>query len=152
YPNRVPSLPAPAAGHAAPGAGLVIHPGAGGRDKRWPAQHYARLARELDLPLAISAGPADERCLEELLPLLDRPYTLLRDLPLNELAEIIRGAALFVGNDTGITHIAAAVGAPTIGIYIETEPSIWGIRGPNTRVLQGEVAASAVIAAARTLR
>lgn len=115
------------------GAPLVIHPGAGSPAKRWAANRFAALAEELGLPLAIVSGPADlgiEVSLEG---------ERWDNLPLPELARKLAGSRLFVGNDSGISHLAAAIGVPTVAIYVNTDPVIWGIRGEHTRRLAGNV-------------
>jgi len=125
---------------AGKGAPLVVHPGAGGVAKRWPAERFKALAHQLGLPLAIVRGPADPR--------FEASDELWQDLPLAELARRLKGSRLFVGNDSGITHLAAAVGAPTLAIHVSTDPSIWGVRGAHTRRLHGDVGIDAAVAAA----
>jgi len=84
---------------------VVIHPFSGSASKNWPMESYLRLAERLPLPVEW----AQER-FESLL----------------ELAEWIAGARLYIGNDSGITHLAAAVGVPTIAIFGPSDPKIWG--------------------------
>lgn len=117
----------------AEGAPLVIHPGAGSPTKRWPVDRFAALAKALGLPLAVVSGPAD--------PEVDLALECERwdNLPLSELTRKMAGSRLFVGNDSGISHLAAAVGVPTVAIYVRTDPAIWGIRGAHTRTLKGDV-------------
>jgi ADP-heptose:LPS heptosyltransferase len=57
------------------------------------------------------------------------------DLPL--VAGILEGALLYLGHDSGITHLAAAVGAPTVAVFGPTDPRVWRPRGPRVRVLGG---------------
>jgi heptosyltransferase III len=143
-----PELPTRTRGVSEPGEGaqLVIHPGAGSAFKRWPAERFKALADELGLPLAVVRGPADP-------PFeLECPHQLWQSLPLPELARRLKGSGVFVGNDSGITHLAAVVGAPTLAIYVNTEPAVWGIRGRHTRRLQGDVSVAEAIAAALELR
>ena len=56
-------------------------------------------------------------------------------LPLPILAAIIKRSDLFVGNDSGITHLAAAIGTPTISIFGPTDPRMWGPRGEQVKIL-----------------
>jgi heptosyltransferase III len=53
-----------------------------------------------------------------------------------DLARWLAGAALYIGNDSGITHLAAAVGIPVIALFGPTSPDIWAPRGPNVTVLR----------------
>jgi ADP-heptose:LPS heptosyltransferase len=126
----------------AEGAPLVIHPGAGNAPKRWPAEKFAELVRRLALPFAAIQGPADE------------PFPggeLWHNRPLPELASRLKGSRLFVGNDSGITHLAAAVGTPTVAIYTASDPALWGVRGAHTRRVTGNVSVDNVLACCREL-
>jgi ADP-heptose:LPS heptosyltransferase len=78
------------------------------------------------------AGPAEEG--------LSLPANAER-LPLGSLvalAERLANAKLYVGNDSGITHLAAAAGCPTVAIFGPTDPRVWAPRGPRVRVVQGQ--------------
>lgn len=138
FENRIPYLDV----EAGPGKRLVIHPGAGGADKRWPEESFAAVAKALGRPLALIQGPADGEA--------RIPGEVWRNLPLTELAQRLRGSQLFLGNDSGITHLAAALGIPTVALHLRTDPAIWGIRGPLTRRLAGaNIPVQQVIAACR---
>jgi ADP-heptose:LPS heptosyltransferase len=54
---------------------------------------------------------------------------------LYELACWLAGASLYVGNDSGITHLAAAAGAPVVALFGPTDPAVWAPRGPRVRVV-----------------
>lgn len=84
---------------------IVIHPGSGSAKKNWPIESYHALAERLPLPVEW----AQER-FENLL----------------ELAEWMAGARLYIGNDSGITHLAAAIGMPVLAIFGPSEPLVWG--------------------------
>lgn len=139
-PEREPRLEV-AAGDGAP---LVIHPGAGSAAKRWPAERFHALAVKLGVRTAVVRGPAD--------PPFPTTGEVWENLPLSELARRLSGSGLFVGNDSGITHLAAAAGAPTIAIYTTTDSDIWGVRGQHTLRLRGSVEVGEVAAAARDWR
>jgi len=53
---------------------------------------------------------------------------------LDELAHWLARARLFIGNDSGITHLAAAVGTPVLALFGPTDPQVWGPRGCNVRI------------------
>ncbi len=116
---------------------LAIHPGAGSSSKRWPAERFAALARRLcseqGLTLELITGEADAEAREELLTALApaKPVREWRELNLLELARELRKVSLFIGNDSGPTHLAAAVGCPTLALYGPTDPALWGARGPG---------------------
>jgi heptosyltransferase III len=100
-----------------------IHPFSGSPKKCWPLERYQELARCLTLPVRWCAGP------EERLP------DAVRIDDLYELACWLATARLYIGNDSGITHLAAAVGTPVVALFGPTDPRIWAPRGPNVRVI-----------------
>lgn len=103
---------------------IVIQPFSGSAKKNWPLDRYRALAARLPLPVTWIAGP------EEKLEGAQR-FDNLR-----ELAGFIAGAALYIGNDSGITHLAAASGAPTLALFSATNPKVWAPRGANVTVLK----------------
>jgi hypothetical protein len=116
----------------------VLHPGAGARRKRWPAEQYAALGGRLigrGYALAVTSGPADEDAVAALRASLDQPIELLADLELRDLAPILARASLVVGNDSGITHLAALCGAPTVAILGPFHLSYWAPLGPRVAVV-----------------
>lgn len=99
---------------------LVVQPGAGGPAKRWPAEAFAaalaRAAARPDVALVLHQGPADAEAVEALGARL--PAALpLRDPSLPALAGVLHDAALYVGNDSGVSHLAATVGAPAVVLF-----------------------------------
>ena len=105
----------------------VIHPFSGSSRKNWPLEQFRALAEELPFPVQWSAGPQEQ--LEG----------AVRFENLYELARWLAAARLYVGNDSGITHLAAAVGVPVVAIFGPTDPAIWAPRGAHVRVLAGEL-------------
>ncbi len=57
---------------------------------------------------------------------------------LGELANWLAGARVYIGNDSGITHLAAAVGTPTVALFGPTDPELWGPRGERVSCLRNE--------------
>jgi ADP-heptose:LPS heptosyltransferase len=118
---------------------VVLHPGAGARRKRWPGERFAEVGRrlvELGYALAITRGPADEEAVAALQASLGRtPARVLDGLPLPELAAALARAQLFVGNDSGVTHLAAMVGAPTLAIFGPFDPAYWRPIGRRVAVV-----------------
>jgi heptosyltransferase-3 len=113
---------------------VVLHPGAGGRHKRWPAARYAALAQHLidqGFAVALTCGPADRDAVGEVQArVADLPLTVLAGLELSELAGIIGRATGFVGNDSGITHLSALLGVPTVALFGPCDPVYWAPIGP----------------------
>lgn len=105
----------------------VIHPFSGSARKNWPLEKFRHLARGLERNLRVHwcAGPDDP-------PLAGA----VRIDDLYELARWLARARLYVGNDSGVTHLAAAVGTPVLALFGPTDPARWAPRGPNVRVVR----------------
>jgi heptosyltransferase III len=119
---------------------LAIHPGSGSARKNWPRSHWAALLGELmsefDEVLLIS-GEADLEVAEEMLPLI--PMAKLRrcaNRPLWDLAAELSQATLFIGHDSGVTHLAAAAGICTVALFGPTDPAIWAPNGDHVIVIR----------------
>jgi len=103
---------------------IVIHPFSGGRRKNWPLHSYRDLASRLSSEVEWTAGPEEE------LP------EATRFANLTDLAAWIAGARLYIGNDSGITHLAASTGVRTLALFGPSSPSAWEPRGENVTVLR----------------
>jgi ADP-heptose:LPS heptosyltransferase len=112
-----------AAGWAGERGLLMIHPGAGGVTKRWPTEGFAAVAETLvktaGLDVVVHDGPADHAAVAALRARLTVPAFTLTDVPLPALAGALTHVALWIGNDSGVSHLAAAVGAPTLVLFAE---------------------------------
>jgi len=125
----------PAAG---PKLDIVLHPGSGSPKKNWPLGNFIALAKEhraCKREVTWCLGPAEhESALAEKLD-----GDVLTGDSLVELAGRLATARLFVGNDSGITHLTAALGVPTVAIFgPTTNPQIWAPRGDHVRVATGK--------------
>lgn len=114
---------------------VVIHPGSGGKSKTWPADRYLDLARRLkqgNRLVTWCLGPAEEA--------FSRPEddSSIRLESLQELSRILGSAYLYIGNDSGITHLAAAAGCRTLAIFGPTDPLVWAPLGQHVTILKGE--------------
>jgi Glycosyltransferase family 9 (heptosyltransferase) len=114
---------------------IAIHPGSGSPSKNWPASHFAEL---LDgwpgHPFLLIEGPADAAAAEVL---RSRPGAVVaHDIGVRVLGALLARAGLFVGNDSGVTHLAAAFGAPTLALFGPTDPGLWSPLGPRVRVVR----------------
>ena len=112
---------------------LAVHPGSGSPRKNWPAERFAALAGRERAPWLLVHGPADDAAVSVL---GDVPGAVVaRDLPLRALASLLARAGAYVGNDSGITHLAAAAGAPTVALFGATDPDTWAPIGPRVTVV-----------------
>lgn len=135
-PTREETVTAAALCTALPERFLALHPGSGSPAKNWPPPRFAALAaaRSGDRPWLLVRGPADDaavRALGETGPRID-PGTL----PPRVLGAMLRHAGLFVGNDSGVSHLAAAFGAPTLALFGPTDPDVWAPVGGAVRTLR----------------
>ena len=104
----------------------AIHPFSGSARKNWPLEKFRRLAAgHRRVPCRFAGAPdADDPPLAGAVRIDD----------LYELACWLASAQLYIGNDSGITHLAAAVGTPVLALFGPTDPAVWAPRGPNVRV------------------
>jgi ADP-heptose:LPS heptosyltransferase len=119
---------------------IILHPGSGSKKKAWPLDRFLSLARALQdrlgsrmlVVLGPAEGPDVRRAFET--PGPNAPV-LARGLTLLQLASVMEGCRFFVGNDSGITHMAAAVGLPAVAIFGPTDQRVWAPRGEETVVI-----------------
>lgn len=110
---------------------IAIHPSSGGSRKNWPRDRFRDLSRRLrreQQPLLWIEGEADREVVAAVAGSVQAPVA--RDLPLRVLAALLSLSRGFVGNDSGVTHLAAAVKAPVIALFGPTNPRVWAPRGP----------------------
>jgi heptosyltransferase III len=123
----------------------VIHPFASAVDKTWPASRFVEVAKRLSgLEPIFLAGPGDD-----IAPFAG--FRVLKNEPLARVKSLISGAALFIGNDSGPAHIAAAFGVPVVVIFGSSDPVTWAPWRTESQVLTGldRVSVDDVLSAAR---
>lgn len=111
---------------------LAVHPGSGSPSKNWPMERFLEAARRLSgaSPWLMVAGPAEETLVAP------RGSILAREWPLRVLGPALARAGLFLGNDAGVSHLAAAAGAPTLALFGPTDPALWAPVGPRVMTLR----------------
>ncbi|NQT20346.1 MAG: glycosyltransferase family 9 protein [Planctomycetes bacterium] len=122
---------------------LAVHPGSGARHKCWPAEHFARVIDSLlnaGRQVLMLQGEADAQAVTETMRLLapDR-LPVLRHLPLRILAAVLHRCGHYLGNDSGVSHLAAAAGADCTVVFGPTDPAVWSPAGPNVTVVVSSV-------------
>jgi len=111
------------------GTYALIHPGSGSPGKNYHPQFYLALADELrkrGFPeVRFILGPAEERQLIHYLAgeKIEQPSDV------EALARLQAGASLYIGNDSGVSHLSGVLGTPTIALYKVTDPQVWGVLG-----------------------
>ena len=112
---------------------LVIHPGSGGIAKNWPLERFLSVAEAWRGKVAFLLGPAEmERGYTER---IQGRFRVVSDPTLPEAAAFLSGARTFLGNDSGASHLAALLGAPTVTLFGPTDPRIWRPLGETVRVI-----------------
>ncbi len=124
-----------------PGPWLAVAPGSGHPMKNWPLAHYYEVSRalawEYGLGVAWLAGPAEGAMLPYLEALAQaQAQVLLANLPLARVARVLSRCRMYLGNDSGLTHLAAALGKPEVlALFGPTDPRVWAPLGPRVRTL-----------------
>jgi heptosyltransferase-2 len=146
-PRRIPSTMIPSATETAdalrwlerlPPDFLAVHPGSGAPRKNWPGALFAVLVQRVSgaRPFLLVEGPADA---EAAAPTRHLPGAIhARDLPPRVLGAVLARAGLYVGNDSGVSHLAAAWGAPVLALFGPTDPAQWAPVGPRVTVRRAE--------------
>ena len=118
---------------------IGMHPGAGKIGNRWSAERFAEVANSLyekyAVGIVVTAGSMDDDAIEEFLQHVQCPYFLLRNKPIRSVAALISLLSLFVSNDTGIMHVAAASGTKTLSLFGPTDPFQWAPIGGENRYI-----------------
>ncbi len=122
---------------------VIIHPGSGGRQKCWPIEQFMNLADALArhaMQIAWMLGPAErEPDNDRFAAIAQRTAATGEELIVEDdlagAAARIADAKLYIGNDGGMTHVAAATGTPTLAIYVATDPRVWRPLGENVSAI-----------------
>jgi len=120
---------------------VAIHPGSGSHEKNWPLENWIDLfspeSRFADLErLLVISGEADKAQTDQLeREWKNRDVRFARNLPLPRLAAVLE-RSIFIGHDSGISHLAAAAGANCILLFGPTDPDVWAPKNENVRVLR----------------
>ncbi len=127
---------------------VAIHPGSGSESKNWPRESWAELGRRIcaalpEAVLLLIEGEADADPVQFVLEAWkDLPHLRARWLPLPILAALLSEASLFLGHDSGITHLAAASrrDLPVVALFGASDPRVWAPPRQGVHVLRGNLA------------
>ena len=117
---------------------VAIHPGSGSPAKNWAADRFVELARKVKragMSVMFVLGEADSEVRTRLVAELPE-VPRIEQAKLVELAGVLSCCAAYVGNDSGITHLAAAIGLPVVALYGPSDPDRWGPRGEHVTILR----------------
>ncbi|MBV8413741.1 MAG: glycosyltransferase family 9 protein [Verrucomicrobia bacterium] len=119
---------------------LGFHLGSGAARKNWPVDRWIELTERLNDffdDFLLVGGEADHELVGEFCARSRvRGLRILLDANLSRLAEGLNECRLFIGHDTGVTHLAAAVGTPTVALFGATDPDVWAPLGDHVRVVR----------------
>ena len=121
---------------------LALHPGSGSESKNWFEANWSELLRalvqETTAPLLLIGGEAEGDRLRRLTrDLPPERFALAQNLPMLELAQRLAGCRGFLGHDSGITHLAAAVGLPGLVLWGPSNEAVWRPRSERMKILRG---------------
>ncbi len=126
-----------------PGGYAVLHPGASSPTRRWPVARYAEVGDALaadGLAVVVTGVPAERDAAAAVVAAMRAPATdLTGATDLGGLAALLRDGAVLVGNDTGSAHLAAAVGARSVTVFLAGDPVRWAHPGPRHRAVVADV-------------
>jgi heptosyltransferase III len=118
---------------------LVVHPGSGGKWKVWPAERLARaieiIVHQTGARILVHQGPADRDVVDQLCSLLPEAPLRLIEPELRLLASVLGRADAYLGMDSGVSHLAAAVGAPSVILFPAATLKRWTPWSPTAEAL-----------------
>jgi heptosyltransferase-1 len=107
-------------------------------EKLWPEKDWIELGRSLGMAIALPWGSDEERARAERIAAGIGNASVTGRMDLRELAAFFAESIQVVGVDTGLTHLAAALGCTTVGIYCGTDPALYGLRAPHALSVGGD--------------
>lgn len=118
----------------------AIHPGSGSPHKNWPLERFLDVARKLLAGKKVQPifvlGPVEQETAPGTVKMIEtRGFPILRNMTLPVLAGVLNHCAGYIGNDSGVSHLAAALGLPTVVLFGPTDPLLWGPKGEKVRIL-----------------
>ena len=126
---------------------VIIQPGSGGPSKCWHMDNFLAVAKKLgskDIEVIFLLGPAElDRISNATIKSIGSVARYLRDLSLAQVLGLLSCADAFIGNDSGITHLAAALGVRTLAVFGPTNPAVYKPTGPAVTVFANNTAAFA---------
>jgi ADP-heptose:LPS heptosyltransferase len=121
------SLPLPQLPPHLPAGAIVVHPGASAPSRRWPAERFVAVAKELRryrLPVLVTGSSSEQAIVQQVS--IASGARAMTGLSLKELFAVVGRAALVVSGDTGIAHVAATFGTASVVLFGPVSPQLWG--------------------------
>ena len=122
---------------------IALHPGSGSPSKNWDMVRWVEVCQGLrdqcpDAAFVVISGEAEHQRMEEILRMFseaDLPHTNVHGVPLPEVAQILKCCDLFLGHDSGVSHLAGACGIPAVILFGPTVHEIWAPQNPQVSVI-----------------
>lgn len=123
---------------------FAIHPGSGSPHKNWPLKRFLETAVEIKKSKNIQPifllGPVEEDADPiSIMTIQAQDFPIIRDLSLPVLAGVLSHCMGYLGNDSGVSHLAAALGLPTMVLFGPTDPNLWGPKGNTVKSISPDV-------------
>jgi heptosyltransferase-2 len=118
---------------------VAVHPGSGSAKKNWPLPAWKELLAALcdaKATVLVVSGESDLERVGELKAAFGHRLVFLDHLPLHVLGAVLQRCELFIGHDSGISHLAAAAGAECLLLFGPTDPAVWAPANPDVNVLR----------------
>ena len=140
---RIQLPPSPTENDLERGKWIAVHPGSGSERKNWPADRWVELLqwieRETDRNLLLVGGEAEGERLSRIAETLrSERVRMVERRPLVELAGLVRQCEWFLGHDSGITHLAAAMGCKVVALWGPSKRKIWMPLNEEVRIVEAE--------------
>ena len=114
---------------------ILVHPGSGSASKNWPAERFAAVIRALDQPVRLVVGEADACAAADVERALGQRSRRLT-CNLSDLAARLAGCAAYLGNDSGVSHLAGLCGTRTVVMFGPSDPGLWRPVGPRVTTFE----------------
>jgi heptosyltransferase-3 len=130
---------------------IILHPGSGSKKKVWPVERFSNLVYYLRkhyssrilIVLGPAEGPEIQKAFEQMQwDLGPEAPLVVKGLSLLGVASIMEGCRLYIGNDSGITHMAAALGLPAVAVFGPADPVVWSPRGKKVVIVRADISCS----------
>ncbi len=116
---------------------IAIHPGSGSATKNWPAERWRELIARLKAPVVLICGEAELESWRPISPsALGPDVRTVINPPLERLVDELRSCEWFLGHDSGVSHLAAACGVPSVLLFGPTDPARWAPPANHVRVIR----------------
>lgn len=126
------------------GSWWAIHPGSGSPRKNWPWERFLGVAQAISSRNRVQPfflfGPVEEETPQEMVRGIEaQGFPILRNMALPVLAGVLSHCAGYLGNDSGVSHLAAALGVPTVILFGPTDPETWAPKGKQVKILRPDL-------------